>query len=212
QDFEIIRAVINIPSLEWEIADGNVAHITLFHFSDQASRAFSTAAGEILSSSADRIVLDLRNNPGGFLEVSVDIAGWFLERGEVVVIEDFGGSYAEQTYEARGNGRLGSYPLVILMNEGSASAAEILAGALRDHKGAKIVGEKSFGKGSVQELESLAGDASLKVTVANWLTPLRSLITDVGLEPDFRVELTPEDFDQGLDPQLDKALELVRDL
>lgn len=212
RDFEITRAVIEIPSLQWEVVEGNVAHVKLFHFSDQASRTFSTAVGEILSSPADRIVLDLRNNPGGFLEVAVDIAGWFLDRGQTVVIEDFGGELQEQTYEARGNGRLGSYPLIILMNEGSASASEILAGALRDHKGAQIVGEKSFGKGSVQQLETLAEGAALKVTVANWLTPLRNLITDVGLEPDVTVELTAEDFDQGLDPQLDKALELVKNL
>ena len=135
-----------------------------------------------------------------------------MERGQVVVLEDFGEEGKEVIYKARGNGRLQSYPLIILMNQGSASASEILAGALRDHMGVWLVGEKSFGKGSVQELENLVGDASLKVTVANWLTPNCSHITDVGLEVDVEVEMTPEDFDLELDPQLDKALELVKDL
>ena len=212
KDIVVTRAVIEIPSLAWEIREGNIAYIELFHFSEDASGAFATAATQVLASNADRIVLDLRNNPGGFLEVAVRIAGWFLERESVVVVEDFGGSEKEQTYKSRGNGRLGSYPMVILINQGSASASEILAGALRDHKGVSLIGEKSFGKGSVQELQSLAGDASLKITVANWLTPNGNHITDVGLEPDIMVELTPEDFDQEEDPQLDKALEIIKNL
>jgi len=212
KDFVITRAVIEIPSLQWEMKEENIAYIQLFHFSEDASRTFGTAATGILASSADRIILDLRGNPGGFLQVSVDIAGWFLKRGQVVVVEDFGEEGKEVIYKARGNNRLGSLPLIILMNQGSASASEILAGALRDHKGVKLVGEKSFGKGSVQELENLVGESSLKVTVANWLTPNGSHITDVGLEPDVVVEMTPEDFDQELDPQLDKALELVKNL
>ncbi|MDP4007446.1 MAG: S41 family peptidase [bacterium] len=212
KDFVVTRAVIEIPSLKWEMLQGDIAHIQLFQFSEQAGKTFSTAATQILSSPAERIILDLRGNPGGFLEVAVDIAGWFLERGQVVVTEDFGEEGKEITYKAQGNGRLGSYPIVILMNQGSASASEILAGALRDHKGVLLVGEKSFGKGSVQELENLFGEASLKVTVANWLTPLGHHITNIGLEPDVLVELTSEDFEQDLDPQLDKALELIEDL
>jgi len=212
REFSITRAVIKIPSLKWEILEGNVAYIQLFHFSEPAGRAFSVAANKILVSSAERMILDLRNNPGGFLEVAVDIAGWFLEKDQLVVTEDFGEEGKERTYKAKGSGRLGSYPLVVLLNQGSASASEILAGALRDHKGVLIVGEKSFGKGSVQELESLAGDVSLKVTVANWLTPNGSHITDVGLEPDVKVEMTSEDFDLELDPQFDKALEIVKNL
>jgi len=212
KDFDITRAVIEIPSLEWELLGGNTAYVALFQFSDQASQTFAQAANAILISEADRIILDLRNNPGGFLEVSVEIAGWFLERGQTVVIEDFGKEGEERLYKAQGNGKLSSYPLVILMNEGSASASEILAGALRDHKGAPLVGEKSFGKGSVQELASLKGSSALKVTVAKWLTPFRNHIDEIGLEPDYAVELTQEDIEQELDPQLDFALELVQDL
>lgn len=212
RDFSITREVIKIVSLEWEILQGDVAYIQLFHFSEPATRTFGAAANGVLAAGAERVILDLRNNPGGFLEVAVDIAGWFLERDQLVVTEDFGEQGKERVYKAEGNGRLGSLPLVILQNQGSASASEILAGALRDHKGVLIVGEKSFGKGSVQELEDLAGGASLKLTVANWLTPNGSHITDVGLEPDVLVEMTPEDFENNLDPQLDKALEIVKNL
>ena len=212
KDFPIVRDVIKISSLEWEILEDDIAYIQLFHFSQPATRAFKEAANKILASSVERIILDLRGNPGGFLEVSVDIAGWFLKKDQIVVTEDFGVKGQEIIYKARGNGRLGNYPLIILINQGSASASEILAGALRDHKGVMLVGEKSFGKGSVQELENLTGDASLKVTVANWLTPNGNHITDVGLEVDVEVEMTAEDFDNELDPQLDRALELIRDL
>lgn len=212
QDFFITRGVIKIPSVEWELLDDDVAYIQFFHFSEVATSRFGQVASSVLASSADRIILDLRNNPGGFLEVAVDIAGWFLEKDQLVVTEDFGQEGKERAYKAEGNNRLGSYPLVILQNQGSASASEILAGALRDHKGVLLVGEKSFGKGSVQELEELGDGASLKLTVANWLTPKGSHITDVGLEPDVLVEMTPEDFEKELDPQLDKALELVKDL
>ena len=212
KDFPIVRDVIKISSLKWEILEDDIAYIQLFHFSEPAIRAFKEAANKILASSVERIILDLRGNPGGFLEVSVDIAGWFLTKDQVVVTEDFGVEGEEVIYKARGNGRLGDYPLIILMNQGSASASEILAGALRDHKGVKLVGEKSFGKGSVQELQNLPGNSSLKVTVANWLTPNGDHISDVGLEVDVEVEMTAEDFDNELDPQLDKALELIRDL
>ena len=212
KDIVVTRATIKISSLEWEILEDDIAYVQLIHFSEDASGTFRAAANGILASSVDRIILDLRNNPGGFLEVAVDIAGWFLERDQVVVVEDFGEEGKETVYKARGNGKLGSYPLIILMNQGSASASEILAGALRDHQGVSLIGEKSFGKGSVQELENLAGDAALKVTVANWLTPNGDHITDVGLEPDVEVEMTVEDFENELDPQLDKALELIKDL
>ena len=212
KDIVVTRATIKIVSVKWEIRKDNIAYVQLIHFSEDASGTFSAAATGILASSADRIILDLRNNPGGFLEVAVDIAGWFLERDQVVVIEDFGEEGSEVIYKAKGNGKLGSYPVIILMNQGSASASEILAGALRDHSAVALVGEKSFGKGSVQELENLTGGGALKVTVANWLTPNGDHITDIGLEPDVQVEMTPEDFASELDPQLDKALELIRDL
>ncbi|MDP2640956.1 MAG: S41 family peptidase [Candidatus Yanofskybacteria bacterium] len=212
REFTIERGVIEVPSLRWELKEGNVAYVRLFHFSKKASADFRKAASEILASSADRIVLDLRNNPGGYLEVSQEIAGWFLEPGALVTIEDFGSQEKKREYRAQGNGRLASYPIVVLMNEGSASASEILAGALRDNRGALLIGTQSFGKGSVQELDRLRNGASLKVTVANWLTPNGHHITGIGLEPDIQLNLTAEDFEKNLDPQLDKALEVVKDV
>lgn len=212
RDISIERAVIEIPSLAWELKDGNIAYIQLFQFSGKAGSDFGKMVSEILSSGADRIVLDLRNNPGGFLEVSQDIAGWFLDKGETVVIEEFGAEDREIIYKAQGSPHLGSFPLVVLINEGSASASEILAGALRDVKGVQLVGQTSFGKGSVQELERLRDDSSLKITVAKWFTPNHILINEKGLEPDLVVEMTDEDFDEERDPQLEAAIEIVKGL
>jgi carboxyl-terminal processing protease len=212
KEFTIERGVINIPSMTWEFRDDDVVHIRLFQFSEIARHDFQKVANEILASSTDKIILDVRNNPGGFLEVAVDIAGYFLERGEVVVIEDKGGTQDEKEYKARGNSRLKDFSIVVLINEGSASASEILAGALRDQRGAQLIGAKSFGKGSVQELEEFKDASSLKVTIANWLTPNGNLITGVGLEPDIAVPVTDEDREAGVDPQVQKAIEVLKDL
>jgi carboxyl-terminal processing protease len=207
----IIRGVIQIPSLKWEMLDDNIAYIKLYHFSERASYDFQKAVMEISLSSANKIILDLRNNPGGYLEVAQHIAGFFLEGGQIVTIEDFGNGKQEE-YLARGTALFVNYPTVVLINEGSASGSEILAGALRDNRGVLLIGEKSYGKGSVQELERLKDGSSLKITVARWLTPKGELITDKGLEPDIVVEMTAEDYDKDLDPQLDKAIETIKEI
>jgi carboxyl-terminal processing protease len=212
REVKIIRDVIEVPSLEWELKDGNIAYLELYQFSERAAFDFQMAAIEILNSEADRIVLDLRNNPGGYLEVAQDIAGWFLEKGDIVTIEDFGEGEEDVLYKAEGNATLLSYPIVVLINEGTASGSEILAGALRDNRGVKLIGQTSFGKGSVQELEKLEEGSSLKITIAKWLTPSGQLITDEGLEPDIEVELTEEDYEAERDPQLDKAIEIIKNL
>lgn len=210
KDFKIERAVINVPCAKWELKDNDIAYIKLYHFSENADTEFRDKAVEILDSSAKKIILDLRNNPGGYLERAQDIAGWFLEKGQVVVIEDFGNKQEQNVYKAKGNSKFFDYPIVILINKGSASASEILASAIRDNLGAKLVGETSYGKGSVQQLENLTDGSSLKVTVANWLTPKGELIEGKGLEPDIKVEMTEEDYSQDRDPQLDKALEIIK--
>ena len=212
KEIKIVRGVIEVPSLKWEIIDENIAYLKLYQFSEKASFDFSKAAIEILASPCQKIILDLRNNPGGYLEIAQEISGWFLERGQIVVIEDFGAGEEQKVYKAQGNTSLAEYPTVILINQGSASGSEILAGALRDNRGIKLIGEQSFGKGSVQELERLKGGSSLKITVAKWLTPKGELITDVGLEPDIKVEITEEDYEEGRDPQLDKAIEVIQKL
>ena len=211
KEIKIVRDVIEVPSLKWEIKDENIVYLNIYQFFEKASLDFRQAAIEILGSPAQKIILDLRNNPGGYLEVAQDISGWFLERGKLVVIEDFGNGERNE-YKSEGGGQFLDYKIVVLINEGTASGAEILAGALRDNRGILLIGEKSFGKGSVQELENLKGGSSLKITVAKWLTPKGQLITDVGLEPDIKVEMTDEDYEKGRDPQLDKAIEIIKNL
>jgi len=212
KDFTIKRAIIEVPSLKWELKEENIAYIKLYHFSERVDQDFKEIATEILKTPAEKIILDLRNNPGGYLERSQDIAGWFLEKGQIVVVEDFGEKREQIVYKAKGNSKFLDYPLVILINQGTASASEILASALRDNRGIKMIGETSFGKGSVQTLESLRDGSSLKITVANWLTPNGDLITDKGLEPDIKVEMTEEDYEQDRDPQLEKALEIIKEI
>lgn len=211
KEITIKRGVIEIPSLKWEIKEENVAYIKLYQFSGNAGWDFRSAAQEIIHSPAEKIILDLRNNPGGYLEIAQEISGWFLEKGQIVAIEDFGGNQEQKIYKSKGPSDLESYPIVILINQGSASGSEILAAALRDNRGIKLIGEKSFGKGTVQELESLE-EGSLKITIASWLTPNGEIITDRGLEPDIEVELTTEDFNTGKDPQIDKAVEILKEM
>ncbi len=212
RDFTIKRNVIEIPSLKWEIKDEDIAYIRLYHFTQLASYDFNKASKEILKSPAKRIILDLRNNPGGYLEVARNIAGWFLRDGDLVAIEDFGGKQPAEEYRTRGRGSFYDYPIVCLINKGTASGAEILAGALRDDRNVILIGEKSFGKGSVQELVRLSDGSSLKITVAKWLTPKGKSISEVGLEPDIKVEMTEEDYKEGRDPQLQKAIEVIKGL
>jgi len=208
KEFKIIRDVIEVPSLKWEMKNGGIAYIKIYSFSEAARWAFKKAALEVINSSAQKIVLDLRNNPGGYLEVAQDIAGWFLEDGQIVTVEDFGGKAENIEYKSNGPSSLVSYPIVILINQGSASASEILAGALRDNRGIKLIGEKSFGKGSVQELKELS-EGSLKITIARWLTPNGDLIAEKGLAPDIEIKITEEDRDKEKDPQLEKAIEIL---
>lgn len=215
KEIKLIRERIEIPSLKWELKEGKdgqkIAYLKLYQFSEKAGFDFRVAAIEILSSETSKIILDLRNNPGGYLEVAQDIAGWFLEEGQLVALEDFGKDRKNE-YKSQGPARLLEYPIIILINGGSASGSEILAGALRDNREAFLIGEKSFGKGSVQELEKFKDGSSLKITVAKWLTPKGELITGKGLEPDIKVEMTDKDYEEGKDPQLEKALEVIGEI
>lgn len=207
--FEITREVIQVPTADFEIKDGNVGYIHLYNFNANSPQLFYNAAFSTLTRGAHGIILDLRNNPGGFLDAAVDISGWFVKRGEAVVKERLrNGEVTER--RANGNEAFLQMPVVVLVNEGSASAAEILAGALRDLRGAKLVGQKTFGKGSVQEIQSLSDGSQLKITVAKWLTPADIEIDKKGLEPDAAVEIKDEDTAKGRDPQLEKAVELLK--
>jgi len=212
KDFVLVRDEIKIPTVEWKLLDDQIAYLQLFTFNRNTDADFSRIVKEILASKADRIILDLRNNPGGILDSAVNLASWFLDPNQTVVTEKFydGTQTSLQTSKIA---ELKKYPLVILINKGSASASEILAGALRDHRGVKIVGETSFGKGSVQELVEFpteAGKATLKVTIAKWFTPGGVSINDNGIKPDIEVKRTEEDVTNDKDPQLDKAKEIIK--
>lgn len=210
KDIQIVRETIKVPTLDIALLDeGRVAHIQLYSFNENALPVFVKAAQEVMSSGAKGIILDMRNNPGGYLDVAVRIAGLFLDNDEVVVSEQFKDGSLEPLY-SEGSGALKHLPAVVLINGGSASASEILAGALRDVRGVKLVGEKSFGKGTVQELMGLSNGSSLKVTIARWVMPAGQILDEVGLEPDYVVEFTEEDIETENDPQLDKALEVLQ--
>ncbi|MDD5710943.1 MAG: S41 family peptidase [Candidatus Colwellbacteria bacterium] len=209
-DISIVRDNIQIPTIDASTIgkNENILHIQVYNFNSNLSALFYKTVFGFKLSDHEGIILDLRNNPGGFLDEAVDLAGWFLEKGKTVVIEEFS-SGQDKTFSADGNGSLRNVPMVILVNGGSASASEIVAGALRVNRGIQLVGETTFGKGTVQQLEDLSDDSSLKVTVANWLLPDETLIEGNGLIPNYVVELTDEDILAGRDPQLDKAVELL---
>jgi carboxyl-terminal processing protease len=216
RDVELIRETIKIPAVKWELIEGNVAYLQIFTFSQNVDPDFEKAAQEILKSPATRLIVDLRNNPGGLLDSAINLAGWFIDKGQIVTMEEFRDGTREE-FRAGGNAALKGYPTIFLINGGSASASEILSGAVHDNRDIKLVGEKSFGKGSVQELEKFDNGSSLKVTIAKWLTPKGRSITDLGIEADYEVKL-PENPEEGTlefgkpgkDPQLDKALELLK--
>jgi carboxyl-terminal processing protease len=185
----------------------SVAIIIINHFNSDTTAEFNSIIKEVVLKSPKGIVLDLRDNPGGYLDSSVDIAGQFLDH-QVIVIENYGST--QKKYSSEVNAQLKDYPLAVLVNKGSASASEILAGALQDYKHGTIIGETSFGKGSVQNYEQYNDGSSLKLTVAKWLTPLGHSIDEVGITPDIEVVLTNDDYNQDKDPQLDKALEILQ--
>jgi len=215
KEIEITRDVINIPSVKVEILDDDIAHLTIYQFNENTTLQFIKAAQIIENSNVKKIILDLRNNPGGLLNKVQEIAGWFLERGKIVSKARYADG-KEEIYKTKGPATFLNYPLVVLINQGTASGAEILAAALREQRNdVKLIGEKTFGKGSVQETVNIGRikrEGLLKVTTAHWFTPKGRLIDKKGLEPDIKVKLTQEDIEQGKDPQFDKAKEILKQL
>lgn len=205
--FDIVRDTIVDKTVKWEMKEGQVAYVEITQFKQDTATELDAQIGDILAQDPKSIVLDLRNNPGGYLDVVVDVASRFIDEGQIVVTEESGKS--NQVYKARGGKRFNNLPIVVLVNEGSASAAEILAGALKDHKLGTLVGKKTFGKGLVQGISELQDGSALKITVAKWLTPNGNNINKDGIAPDVEVEYTIDDFKAGKDPQLDKALEIL---
>lgn len=211
KEFPITRDTIRIVSVKSSVGsdcclspDGKkLAVITITHYNGDTLERFEEAVSELQLQDIDGVILDLRNNPGGFLNSAIRILGEWLP-GEVVVSEKFADDTREDSV-ASGHGRLADVPTVVLVNGGSASAAEITAGALQDYGKATVIGTQTFGKGSVQDLVSFDDGSSVKLTIAEWLTPSGRNINEDGIAPDYAVERSSEDFDDDLDPQLDAA-------
>jgi len=213
KEIKLTRKKIVIPSLNWQMIDNKIAYLRIYNFNQPLLAEFYKTALEIATANPRGIIIDLRNNPGGYLESVINISGWFLPKGQVVLKEDFGNQKIK-LYRAKGPGLFQNMPIVVLVNGGTASAAEILAGALRDNRGVKLVGEKTFGKGSVQELVPLKEGDSVKITIAKWLTPKGTVIQGNGLTPDFEVKNnlemgTYEKINLSKDKQLQKALSVI---
>ena len=209
RDITITRQTIDHTGLRWEIIDDSIAHLKLSSFDQDTENLLNKFIREVDDNNQIKgIVLDLRNNPGGFLDMAIEVASEWIEQGIVLRERDNMGE--ERQHHARGRARLSNIPTVVLVNEGSASASEIVAGALQDYELATIVGVTTFGKGSVQKYETLEDGSAYRLTVARWYTPLERAINEVGVSPDIEIDLTEDDFNNDRDPQLDKALELLR--
>lgn len=207
-EIKIIRDVIKINSVKTEMRKDGIFVITLSSFNNDTDELFSKAASEIVAKKPKGIVLDLRNNPGGYLETAINVASYWVATG-TIVSERFADKKVN-AYESRGISLLKNYKTVVLVNQGSASASEIVSGALQDYKKATIVGKQTFGKGSVQVLETLKDGSSLKVTIAQWLTPQGNNITEKGITPDKIVDFTADDYENNKDPQLEEALKILK--
>lgn len=206
-DYTITRANITSPSVESRI-DGTTGVLTVSRFDEETTNQVRIAAQEFKNKGVNGIILDLRGNGGGALDAAQDIAGFWLEN-KVIVTERTDGKVVDELRSGT-NALLKDIPTVVLINGGSASASEIVAGSLQDHGAAKLVGEKTFGKGSVQRLINLRMDAVLKVTIAKWYTPKGKNVTKDGISPDKKVEMTREDVSAGRDPQLEAARQLLK--
>jgi carboxyl-terminal processing protease len=207
-DVTITRAKIVTPLVESEMREDGIAYVRLNTFGDSADSELRAAIEELLVQNPKGLILDLRYNGGGYVDQGIAVASEFLPAGKVVVYEKRGDGSLEEN-NSIGNGIAVDIPMVVLVNEGSASASEIVAGALQDYGRATLVGVTSYGKGSVQSVNGLPDGGIVAITSAQWLTPNQRLIQDTGLTPDIYVELTQEDFDAGLDPQLDAAMETL---
>jgi carboxyl-terminal processing protease len=207
--FTITRADIKVPSVKSEILEGNIGYMQINQFGEDATQLATAAAREFKQKGVKGVILDLRGNPGGLLDASVDVASLWLPEGKIV-LQQKRGKEVVSTAEATGNDILRGVPTAVLIDEGSASASEIVAGALKDHKAAKLFGMKTYGKGSVQELDTFSGGSELKVTIARWYTPNGQNIDKKGVSPDTEVKMSEDDFKHQRDPQKDAAVDSLR--
>jgi len=236
-EIKVERDTIKIPALDVEgkdstgktvakgtdskpigLRDDGIFVIRLYNFSADSAELFRSALRRFIESGSHKLVIDVRGNPGGYLEAAVDMASWFLPPGKLIVKEDFGTKQPPDEFRSRGYGKekfgvfTDELKVVVLVDGGSASASEILAGALSENGVAKLIGTKTFGKGSVQELVNITSDTTLKVTIARWLTPNGTSISEKGIDPDIEVKITEEDVKNKRDPQMDKAVEYLNTL
>jgi len=210
-EMKIVRDTINIPTLDTELRSDGIFVIKLYSFSANSTSLFREAMKKFGAAKTDKLLLDLRGNPGGYLSAAVDISSYFLPSGTIIVTEDYGNDEKPEIFRSKGLDTIGdNLKFVILIDKGSASASEIVAGALHDHDRAVLVGTQSYGKGSVQEVVDVTADTILKITVAKWLTPDGASISEKGLTPDHIVEFTKEDSTAKRDPQMDKAIKLLK--
>jgi carboxyl-terminal processing protease len=209
-EIEVERGNITIPSVESEMLESDIAYLHLFNFGEQTEGDLRNQLQELLRQDPKGLILDLRGNPGGFLQTSVEVASEFIGDG-VILYERFGDG-AEQTYEARPGGLATKIPLIVLVDQGTASASEIVAAAIQDHDRGLLVGEVTFGKGSVQQWIPLSDDqGAVRVTIARWYTPDRQTFSETGLQPDVSVSLSQEDIQNDNDRQLNRAIELLKE-
>lgn len=206
----LTRDVINIPTIDTKALSDGIYEISLYSFTATSPDLFRNALRQFVISGDHKLILDLRGNPGGYLDAAWDMASWFLPAGQVVVTEDFGKNGPPNIYRSKGYNVFNkNLDMIILVDGGTASAAEILSGALKEHGIATLVGTKTFGKGSVQELVPITSDTSLKVTIARWLTPNGHNLSHDGLDPDYKVDITDTDVASHTDSQLNKAVQLL---
>lgn len=212
KEINVIRDTINVKSVKFEMKESGIAVIEVSRFGDDTTKLFADAISKAQSLKAKGIILDLRNNPGGYLDASIAMASKMLPKDKTVVIEE-NGDKAQEKMLSRGGDVASEIETVVLINEGSASASEILAGALKDNRpdNVTLVGKKSFGKGSVQEFIDLTQGTAVKITVARWLTPNGTQINEQGIKPDKEVDLTNEDYNANKDPQMDTAIQTLKE-
>jgi carboxyl-terminal processing protease len=204
---DITRAKIEMSTVRTKDMDGGIAYVRITSFSEPTSQELSAALKKVLANKPKGLILDLRNNPGGYLTTSVEVASQFLKDGAVVYEEDADGK--RQTLSVRRGGLATDVAMVVLVNKGSASASEIVAGAIQDAGRGPLIGEKTFGKGSVQTTHTLSDGSSVHITIAHWFTPKGRQIHEVGLQPDIAVAITEDDIKNNRDPQLDRALQYL---
>jgi carboxyl-terminal processing protease len=212
KEYEIVRARVTVKSVKSEIKEGNIGYVSISRFDNSTTDDLVVVLDSFIAKNTKKIIIDLRDNPGGYLDESVTVASQFIGSGVIVAEKKDVIGGRKQEYKAQPGGKMtgSDIKIIVLINGGSASASEIVAGALRDTGRATLVGEKTFGKGSVQEIEDLSRGAKLRVTIAHWYTPSGKNISKEGITPDVEIVMTEDDYNNDRDPQLQKALLLFK--